>query len=195
MIYAYLRVSSEKQTLSNQRFEVENYAQRNKISIDVWTTETISGTKRCNDRKLGNLLRRLKRNDTLILPELSRLSRSLMGIFSVLNVCLEKGVNIIAIKENYKLTNTLEAKVIAFAFSIAAEIERTLISQRTKEALARKKAEGMKLGRPKNASMKLNGRESEIKNLLLKGVPKTKICKRFKVSRATLYNFIKQRGL
>ena len=190
MTYSYLRVSSQKQNITNQRFEVEKYAKENGIVIDAWITETISGTKRYNDRKLGKLLKRLKKNDTLILPELSRLGRSLMEIFSILNMCLEKEVNIIAIKENYKLTNTLEAKVIAFAFSIASEVERRLISLRTREALARKKAEGIKLGRPKNVSMKLTGKENEIKELISSGIPKTQICKKFKISRSTLYKFI-----
>ena len=190
MTYSYLRVSSQKQNITNQRFEVEKYAKENGIVIDAWITETISGTKRYNDRKLGKLLKRLKKNDTLILPELSRLGRSLMEIFSILNMCLEKEVNIIAIKENYKLTNTLEAKVIAFAFSIASEVERRLISLRTREALARKKAEGIKLGRPKNVSSKLKGKETEIKELISSGIPKTQICKKFKISRSTLYKFI-----
>ena len=190
MTYSYLRVSCLKQNITNQRFEVEKYAKENGIVIDAWITETISGTKRYNDRKLGKLLKRLKKNDTLILPELSRLGRSLMEIFSILNMCLEKEVNIIAIKENYKLTNTLEAKVIAFAFSIASEVERRLISLRTREALARKKAEGIKLGRPKNVSSKLKGKETEIKELISSGIPKTQICKKFKISRSTLYKFI-----
>lgn len=190
MTYSDLRVSCLKQNITNQRFEVEKYAKENGIVIDAWITETISGTKRYNDRKLGKLLKRLKKNDTLILPELSRLGRSLMEIFSILNMCLEKEVNIIAIKENYKLTNTLEAKVIAFAFSIASEVERRLISLRTREALARKKAEGIKLGRPKNVSSKLKGKESEIKELISSGIPKIQICKKFKISRSTLYKFI-----
>ena len=194
MTYSYLRVSCLKQNITNQRFEVENYAKENGIVIDAWITETISGTKRYNDRKLGKLLKRLKKNDTLILPELSRLGRSLMEIFSILNMCLEKEVNIIAIKENYKLTNTLEAKVIAFAFSIASEVERRLISLRTREALARKKAEGIKLGRPKNVSSKLKGKESEIKELISSGIPKIQICKKFKISRSTLYKFICKNG-
>lgn len=192
MTYSYLRVSCLKQNITNQRFEVEKYAKENGIVIDAWITETISGTKRYNDRKLGKLLKRLKKNDTLILPELSRLGRSLMEIFSILNMCLEKEVNIIAIKENYKLTNTLEAKVIAFAFSIASEVERRLISLRTREALARKKAEGIKLGRPKNVSSKLKGKETEIKELISSGIPKTQICKKLKISRSTFYKFISQ---
>ena len=192
MTYSYLRVSCLKQNITNQRFEVEKYAKENGIVIDAWITETISGTKRYNDRKLGKLLKRLKKNDTLILPELSRLGRSLMEIFSILNMCLEKEVNIIAIKENYKLTNTLEAKVIAFAFSIASEVERRLISLRTREALARKKAEGIKLGRPKNVSSKLKGKESEIKELISSGIPKTQICKKLKISRSSFYKFISQ---
>lgn len=127
MTAAYLRVSSNKQTTQNQRFEIEEYAKRNGILVDEWVEEVISGTKRHSHRKLGRLIKRLRKDDTLILSELSRLSRNLMGIFSVLNVCMERGVRIIAIKERYELGNSIEAKVLAFAFALAAEIERNLI--------------------------------------------------------------------
>lgn len=110
MTTAYLRVSSDKQTTQNQRFEIEEYAKRNGILVDEWVEEVISGTKHHSHRKLGRLIKRLRKDDTLILSELSRLSRNLMGIFSVLNVCMERGVRIIAIKERYELGNSIEAK-------------------------------------------------------------------------------------
>lgn len=195
MTTAYLRVSSDKQTTQNQRFEIEEYAKRNCIVIDEWVEETISGTKHHSHRKLGRLIKRLRRGDTLILSELSRLSRNLMGIFSILNICMERGVRIIAIKERYELGNSIEAKVLAFAFALAAEIERNLISIRTREALARKRAEGVLLGRPKGKFLKLNGREDEIRQMLIFGASKADICRRLQISRTTLYNFIRRKDI
>ena len=107
-----------------------------------------------------------------------------MGIFSVLNVCMERGVRIIAIKERYELGNSIEAKVLAFAFALAAEIERNLISIRTREALARKRAEGVLLGR-----------EDEIRQMLTLGASKADICRRLRTSRTTLYNFIRRKDI
>lgn len=141
------------------------------------------------------MLKRLKTGDVLVLPELSRIGRSLIQIFAVLNICMERGVKIIAIKEHYELGNTLEAKVLAFAFAIASEIERNLISIRTKEALARKRAEGMVLGRQKDKYLKLNGMEADIQTLLAEGLTKVEICKRLSICRTTLYNFINRKGL
>ena len=195
MTTAYLRVSSDKQTTQNQRFEIEEYAKRNGILVDEWVEEVISGTKHHSHRKLGRLIKRLRKDDTLILSELSRLSRNLMGIFSVLNVCMERGVRIIAIKERYELGNSIEAKVLAFAFALAAEIERNLISIRTREALARKRAEGVLLGRPKGKFLKLNGREDEIRQMLTLGASKADICRRLRTSRTTLHNFIRRKEI
>ena len=108
---------------------------------------------------------------------------------------MEREVRIIAIKERYELGNSIEAKVLAFAFALAAEIERNLISVRTKEALARKRAEGMSLGRPKDKFLKLNGREDEIRRLLNQGASKADICRRLSASRTTLYNFIRRKNI
>ena len=127
MTVSYIRVSTEKQTALNQRYEIEEYAKRNGIVVDEWVEETISGTRHYPHRKLGRLIKRLRRGDTLILSELSRLSRSLMGIFSILNICMEREVRIIAIKERYELGDSIEAKVLAFAFALAAEIERSKV--------------------------------------------------------------------
>ena len=191
MIYAYIRVSTDKQSTDNQRFEISEYARRENISIDRWVQETASGVKKIKDRKLGGILRHMKCSDTLIVSELSRLGRNLMQIMGILNFCMEHEIRIIAIKENYELGDNINSKVLAFAFGLSAEIERNLISQRTKEALARRKAEGMPLGRPRGSVyFKLKGKEANIRNLLQNGLSKSEITKRLGVSRVTLNKFI-----
>ena len=148
MTYGYIRVSSDKQTVENQRFEIIKFCERNNMTIDGWIEETISGTKSYNKRKLGPLLKKVKKGDLIICSEISRLGRSLFMIMEILSICMEKECKVWTIKDNYRLGDDLQAKVLAFAFGLSAEIERNLISMRTKEALARLKAEGRKLGRP-----------------------------------------------
>ena len=148
MNYGYIRVSSDKQTVENQRFEINNFCRREGITIDGWIEETISGTKAYNKRLLGRLLKRIKKEDLIICAELSRLGRNLFMIMEILNICMTKEAKVWTIKDNYRLGDDIQSKVLAFAFGLSAEIERNLISQRTKEALARKKAEGVVLGRP-----------------------------------------------
>ncbi len=197
MIYSYIRVSSDKQTVANQKFEIEQYALIRGIVINTWIEEVVSGSKNAKDRKIGRLLKKMKSGDILIVSELSRLGRNLLQIMSMLNFCMDKGLKIISIKENYELGDNLNSKVLAFAFGLSAEIERQLISQRTKEALARKKAEGVVLGRPPvyNKYLKLNGKEEKIKKLLESGYSKSEITKKLKVSRVTLNKFIALKGL
>ena len=149
MVYGYIRVSSDKQTVENQRFEINNFCERNRLVIDGWIEETISGTKSYSKRELGRLLKKVEKGDLIICAELSRLGRNLFMIMEILNICMTKECKVWTIKDNYRLGDDIQSKVLAFAFGLSAEIERNLISQRTKEALARKKAEGMVLGRPK----------------------------------------------
>lgn len=162
MVYGYIRVSSDKQTVENQRFEIDNFCSKQGLNVDGWIEETISGTKNYDKRKLGTLLEKVKEDDIIICSELSRLGRSLFMIMEILNHCMEKGCKVWTIKDNYRLGDDIQSKVLAFAFGLAAEIERDLIAQRTKEALARKKAEGVTLGRPvgrKSSKVKLSGKE------------------------------------
>lgn len=198
MVYGYIRVSTDKQTVENQRFEINNFCERNNIQIDQWFEETISGTKEPEKRALGKLLRKLKKDDILICSELSRLGRSLFMIMDVLSACMKKEIQLWTIKDNYRLGNDISSKVLAFTFGLSAEIERNLISQRTKEALARAKAEGKVLGRPvgaKSKRVKLTGCENQIKQMLSKQVPKKHIAKKMKVDRNTLQKFICENGL
>ncbi|MDX9694377.1 MAG: master DNA invertase Mpi family serine-type recombinase [Bacteroidales bacterium] len=198
MNYAYIRVSSDKQSVENQKFEVLKYCDKKKIQIDLWIEETESGTKKIASRKIGEVLKRMVSNDLLILSELSRLGRNLMDIMKILHDCMENNIKVHAIKENYELGNNINSKVLAFAFGLSAEIERNLISQRTKEALARKKSEGVKLGRPKGSLSeytKLSGKEDIIKELLEKKISISAISRILGVHRLTVNSFIKSRKL
>lgn len=195
MNYGYIRVSSDKQTVENQRFEITKFAEANEIAINGWIEETISGTKNYDKRKLGTLLKKVTENDLIICAELSRLGRNLFMIMDILNICMNKNCRVWTVKDNYRLGDDIQSKVLAFAFGLSAEIERNLISQRTKEALARKRSEGIVLGRPvgrKSTKVKLSGKEDFIRNLLQHNIPKTKIAKMLKVNRMTVDSFIKR---
>ena len=196
MIYGYIRVSSDKQTVENQRFEINNFCQRESLSIDGWIEETISGTKAYGKRELGKLLRRIGKDDLIICAELSRLGRNLFMILEILNICMTKECRVWTIKDNYRLGDDIQSKVLAFAFGLSAEIERNLISQRTKEALARRRAEGVILGRPKGRrsapeKYKLHGKRLLIEELLKAQVSKRKIAKLCRVDRGTLDRYIR----
>ena len=198
MIYGYIRVSSDKQTVENQRYEINSFAESTSIKIDGWIEETISGTKNYDKRKLGDLLSKVKDGDLIICAELSRLGRTLFMIMDILNICMSKNCRVWTIKDNYRLGDDIQSKVLAFAFGLSAEIERNLISQRTKEALARKRAEGVVLGRPvgsKSSKVKLSGKEDFIRDLLTHAVSKTQIAKILKVDRMTVDAFIKRESI
>lgn len=198
MNYGYIRVSSDKQTVENQRFEIENFAKQNGFKIDGWIEETISGTKSYDKRQLGKLLNRVKKDDLIICAELSRLGRNLFMIMEILNICMTKECKVWTIKDNYRLGEDIQSKVLAFAFGLSAEIERNLISQRTKEALARKRSEGVVLGRPKgrkSSHVKLSGKEETIRVLRQQNVSKCEIARIFGVHRMTVDTFIKENHL
>lgn len=200
MIYGYIRVSSDKQTVENQRFEIENFCKRENLCIDGWIEETISGTKSYDKRALGKLLRRVKKNDLIICAELSRLGRNLFMIMEILNICMNKECRVWTIKDNYRLGDDIQSKVLAFAFGLSAEIERNLISQRTKEALARLRAEGKQLGRNKGVrNKKLNKlcveKHDYILKLLKQGLCVPKIAKEINVARGTLYRYLAYTGI
>ena len=197
MIYGYIRVSSDRQTVENQRFEINNFCQRQALPVDDWIEETISGTKDYDKRRLGRLLRRVGKDDIIICSELSRLGRNLFMIMEILNICMTKECRVWTIKDNYRLGEDIQSKVLAFAFGLSAEIERNLISQRTREALARKKAEGVVLGRPKGRKTapekhKLYPKRELIRGLLAEKVSKRQIAKICKCDRNTLARYIKE---
>lgn len=197
MIYGYIRVSSDKQTIENQRFEILRFCQAQNFTIDGWIEETISGTKSYSKRKLGKLLDHVASNDLIICSELSRLGRNLFMVMEILNICMTKECRVWTIKDNYRLGDDIQSKVLAFAFGLSAEIERNLISQRTKEALALRRANGVTLGRPKGAKtarekLKLYKHEAKLRKLLKDHVPQRKMAKILGVSRGTISRYIKR---
>jgi DNA invertase Pin-like site-specific DNA recombinase len=196
MIYGYCRVSTDKQTVENQQFEINRFASENNIKIDRWITETVSSNKNLDRRELGKLLKNLESGNIVITTEISRLGRNLLQIMGILHDCMEKNCQIWSVKENYRLGADLQSKILAFAFGISAEIERQLISSRVKEALARRKAEGKTLGRPvgsRGKKLKLTGKDRRIRALLSDKVPKVQIARMLNVDVGTLYRFIKDR--
>ena len=195
MIYGYIRVSTEHQNTSNQKFEINKFATSHNIQIDQWVEETISSRKPLNKRKLGTLLKELKEGDILISTEISRLGRSLLEVMGILQYCLTQNCQIWTLKENYKLGSDIASKVLAFAFGLSAEIERQLISERTKMSLDKLKAQGKHLGRPfgaKSKSLKLSKNTKKVKDLMAKGLPKAQIARLLGVDKLTLYRFLKK---
>ncbi len=200
MIYGYIRVSSDKQTVENQRFEINNFCKREGMKIDGWIEETISGTKAYNKRALGKLLNRVVKDDLIICAELSRLGRNLFMIMEILNICMTKECRVWTIKDNYRLGDDIQSKVLAFAFGLSAEIERNLISQRTKDALNRLKAEGVVIGRVKgrrnnNLNSKCVTKHDYIVKALKDGMSIPMISLKLKISKGTLYRYLAYTGI
>lgn len=197
MIYGYIRVSSQKQSVEHQEFEIKEYARKNNINIDTWVEETISSRKALKHRKLGLLLENLQENDVIIACEISRLGRSLLEVMGILETCLAKNCQVITIKENYHLGNDIQSQVLAFAFGLSAQIERNLISQRTKMSLDNLKSSGKRLGRPFGAEskkLKLSKNAKRVKELLDKGISKNQIARIMGVQKMTLRRFIQRMG-
>ena len=197
MVYGYIRVSSDKQTVENQRFEIQRFCEQNHLTIDGWIEETISGTKSYNKRQLGRLLRKTQKGDIIICSELSRLGRNLYMIMEILSVCMSKECFVWTIKDGYRLGDDIQSKVLAFAFGLSAEIERNLISQRTKEALARLKAQGKQVGRAKGSPtapehFRLHKHDAYIRKALSDGTKQCQIIRRLHTNRSTLSRYIKR---
>lgn len=196
-VIGYIRVSSNKQTVQHQHFEIQQFAEHNNINVDKWIEETISSRRPLNKRKLGQLLDELQDGDILIAAEISRLGRSLLEVMRILETCLNKNCQVWTLKEHYRLGNDIQSKVMAFAFGLSAEIERNLISQRTKASLDSIRATGKRLGRPfaaQSKKLKLSRNTKKIKNWLDAGFTKYRIAKMMSVSPATVSNFIKRMG-
>lgn len=195
MTYAYIRVSTNCQTVQNQKLAIREYARYHRLHKIQWVAETISGTKNPEKRKLGKLLESVSTGDTIIVTELSRLGRSLMMILNVLQSLLEKDVKVIAIKEGYELGDNIQSKVLAFAFGLSAEIERTLLSERTKQGLERARKQGKQIGRRKGQKpkkYKLTGKAAYIKRERITGRSKLSLAKEFNVTWVTLNKFMKK---
>lgn len=189
MTYAYIRVSTNKQHTDNQISEIKRFCKANKLVVNELIVEVISGTKSPKKRKLGKLMENVQAGDLIICTELSRLGRSLIMIMNVLQHFLEKNVSVWTIKDSYKLGDDIQSKVLAFAFGLSAEIERKLISERTKQGLQRAKEKGVRIGRvkgKKNTYYKLSKYDSYIKKQLLKGRSKLSLAKELGVTWKTL---------
>ncbi len=193
MIYGYCRISTNHQQVCNQRHEIQTFADKNNIKIDKWIEETISFKEVLTNRKLGKILKKLKKGDILIASELSRLGRNLLEVMGILQNCLEKDCQIWTLKENYRLGADIQSKVLAFAFSLASEIERQLISERTKNSLQRLKDEGKHLGRLLGFTYKkLEKKHNKIKELLDKNVSKSEIARLMGYTWSTLHRYINE---
>lgn len=194
-VIAYLRVSTEKQFLENQQEEIIRFAEKNGLDIDRWYMETVSGKVSSKERKLAGLLNRMKQGDCLIVTEISRLSRTLLEIMTILNSCLKRGIVLYSTKEGYVFQNDINSKVLGFAFGLMAEIERNLISMRTKEALERRKKEGKHLGRKKGDAPKMDMLHANRMSLVRdyrRGKSCAELARRMGVSRTTMFRFLKK---
>ena len=194
-VYGYIRVSTDKQTTENQRFEIDRYLTGRGFHVDVWINETISGTVDFKKRKIGKMLCKIKKDDILICSELSRLGRNTLDILTLLNFCIKNQVQVWTVKENYRLGKDIQSQLLACVFSMVAQVERTLIAQRTKEALQRRKAEGKSIGRPKGAKGKkhvLDGKENAILIWRRQGVSVSEIARKTNVSTTWIYKHLKK---
>lgn len=195
MRYGYIRVSSDKQTVENQRFEINSFCAQEGWQIDGWIEETVSGTRTYTKRRLGKLLRQVKKGDMIICSELSRLGRNLYMIMEILSHCMHRGCRVWTIKDGYRLGDDIQSKVLAFAFGLSAEIERNLISLRTREALARVRAEGKHIGRPegkktRREALMLYRHEAYIRRSLREQLSIRTMAQHLHCSRSTLKRYI-----
>ena len=194
--YAYLRVSTNMQDLQKNKADILHLANDKGLGRVEWVEETASGRVSWKKRKIAQILDDAQPGDALIVSELSRLGRSMLECMEILSVATDKQLNIYAVKGNWQLDGTLQSKIVAMAFSIAAEIERDLISQRTKEALAARKLAGMKLGRPKGTGKsKLDKHRVEIEALLANGSTQKFIAEKYTTSEVNLSRWLKKRGI
>jgi DNA invertase Pin-like site-specific DNA recombinase len=194
-VYAYIRVSTQMQPYESQEYEIKKWCTEKSLPIDRWVTESVSGTKSWEERMLGKTIRKMKPGDLLVCSEISRLGRNMLMIMAILNVCSQRNLHIHTIKDNFDLSDNINSKIIAFAFALAAEIERNLISQRTKEALEAKKNAGMQLGRPRGHSDKVKrlcAEHLEIERLLGSGCSIASVARKYNVHRNTITRCRKQ---
>ena len=198
MVYGYIRVSTDGQTTENQKIIIKNYCKFRRLHHIRWISETVSGIKNPEKRKLGQLLRDANSGDIVIITEISRLGRSLMMIMNVLQTFMDRGVQVRAIKEGYELGDNIQSKVLAFAFGLSAEIERQLISDRTKAGLMRAVKAGKKLGRPKgkkSSHYKLTGKGGQICRARIAGKSKSEIARELCVTWITLHRYMVKRKI
>lgn len=193
---AYLRVSTTDQDLQKNRYDILQLANALGIGPVEWVEETVSGRISWKKRQIAGVIERLGAGDHLIVSELSRLGRSMLECMEILSIAAERHIHIYAVKGNWRLDDTIQSKIVAMAFSMAAEIERDLISARTKEALAARKASGQPLGRPRGVGKsKLDAHRAEIVALLANGSTQRFIAKRYGTTPANLSRWLKKHGI
>ena len=193
---AYIRVSTSGQDTEKNKADILMMANEKKLGLVRFVEEKASGKKSWKERKIAEIIDDLSENDRLVVPELSRLGRSMLEIMEILSIAKQKGISIYAVKGAWELNGSIQSKVMAMAFSIAAEIERDLISARTKEALKARKAAGVKLGRPKGpGKSKLDPHRDEIVALLKNGSTKAHVAKKYATTRPNLYNWLRKNRL
>jgi len=193
---AYLRVSTADQDVEKNKADILHLANNKGLGQVEWVEETASGRISWKKRRLGGLLNELKSGDSLLVSELSRLGRSMLECMEILSIASQQGICIYAVKGNWQLDNSIQSKIVAMAFAMASEIERDLISQRTKEALAARKRAGVKLGRPKGiGKSKLDKHRAEIEALLANGSTQKFIAGRYNTTEANLSRWLKNHGL
>ena len=195
--YAYLRVSTDAQDVQNQKHGVLEYANRHNLSGMTFVEDSVSGKKPWKERELGKVLQQAQEGDTVVVAEVSRLARSTLQVLEILQHCTESQINLHIAKNNMIFDNSMQSRITATVLGMAAEIEREFISSRTKEALAARKAAGVKLGRPqgKAEKLKLDAKRDEIQKYLDMGVSKAAIAKIVGCPATTLYDYCKVRKL
>jgi len=198
---AYVRISTDKQDMAGQKHQIQEYARRANMSVNQFMEIQISSRKSQKARRIEELMEMLNPGDTLIVSELSRLGRSVSQIVTLVDELIRRKIKFIAIKENMTLdgkgTKDLQTTIMTTMFSLFAEVERTLISERTRAGLKAARAKGKNLGRPKGSMgvSKLEGKKSAIRQDLKHQIPKSAIAKKYDVSRPTLYRFMAAQGL
>jgi DNA invertase Pin-like site-specific DNA recombinase len=193
---AYLRVSTLDQNVEKNKADVLRFANDADLGRVRFVEEKASGKIPWRERKIAGVLEELKAGDALVVAELSRLGRSMLECMEILATAARKEIRVYAVKGSWRLDGSIQSKIIALAFSMAAEIERDLVSQRTREALRFKKEQGFKLGRPKGpGKSKLDPFRPEIEALLANGSTQKFIANRYHTTEANLHNWLKKRGL
>lgn len=193
---AYLRVSTNDQDTEKFKLDILKLAHERDLGKVEFVEEKSSGKIHWKERKIFEIINGLKKGNHLIVPELSRLGRSMLEIMEILSIATQKEINVYIVKGDRKLDDSIESKVLSMAFSLAAEIERDFISSRTKEALKARKAKGIKLGRPLGAGKsKLDPHKEEIIALLKVKAQKKFIAEKFGVTPPTLHNWILKNGV
>jgi DNA invertase Pin-like site-specific DNA recombinase len=192
----YLRVSTGMQDLDKNKADILRLANQEDLGRVQFVEEKVSGKVSWRKRRIADWLETLQAKDNIIVSELSRLGRSMLECMEILSIALQKGIRVYAVKGHWRLDQSTQSKIIAMAFSMAAEIERDLISQRTTEALRLRKAQGLPLGRPRGpGKSKLDPYRPEIEGLLANGSTQRFIARRYKTTEANLHNWLKKQGL